>query len=205
MRRASARTMTQKKPSDPVRHACWSYRQSLSGGRRVVVQMAENGAATQSTEVATETRVNQGEAVRDTPRTYVGAYALCVREGRVLLARMAEGTRDAGAWTLPGGGLEWGEDPSAGVLRELGEETGLAGTITGIAGVYSKTYLRSEERPRDAVQHLGIVFTVDTHKGELRNEVGGTTDVCAWIPLAELESVTLVPLAQFGVGLIQNR
>ncbi|HEV2126341.1 MAG TPA: NUDIX domain-containing protein [Chloroflexota bacterium] len=86
-------------------------------------------------------------APEDTPRTYVGAYAVCVRDERILLARLVAGVMDAGMWTLPGGGLNWGEDPAVGVLRELEEETGLTGTITGILGIYSRSFLRSPERP----------------------------------------------------------
>ena len=137
----------------------------------------------------------------DTPRTYVGAYALCVRDGRILLARIIHGGVDAGMWTLPGGGLNWGEDPAVAVLRELEEETGLAGTITAIAGIYSRTYLRSPERPRDSIHHLGIVFTVDTPDAELRHEVNGSTDLCAWVPLADLHTLPLVPLAVYACTL----
>jgi 8-oxo-dGTP diphosphatase len=137
----------------------------------------------------------------DCPRTYVGAYALCVRDARVLLARIVPGGVDAGRWTLPGGGLHWGEDPAVGVLRELAEETGLGGTITGLAGVYSATYRRSPQRPRDSVHHLGIVFTVEAHEGALRPEVHGSTDRCAWIPLADLHALPLVALTSFAVGL----
>ena len=137
----------------------------------------------------------------DHPRTYVGAYALCVRDGRILLARIVGGGIDAGRWTLPGGGLDWGEDPAAGALRELEEETGLAGTITGIAGVYSHTYLRSPDRPGDSVQLLGIVFTVESPDADLRHEVDGTTDLCAWIPLADLPTLPLVPLAAYAARL----
>ena len=138
----------------------------------------------------------------DAPRTYIGAYALCVRDAHLLLARLAPGLREAGQWTLPGGGLNWGEDPAAGVLRELAEETGLAGTITGLAGVYSRTYPRSAARPVPPVHHLGILYTVRTHGEALRYEAGGSTDRCAWIPLTDLSRYPLVPLAAFGAALL---
>ena len=40
-------------------------------------------------------------------------------QGRVLLAR-----ERSGDWELPGGGLDHGEDPRAGLEREVAEETG---------------------------------------------------------------------------------
>ena len=43
---------------------------------------------------------------------YLGAYALCRDpSGRLLLARLGPGLLDEGLWTMPGGGVEWGEDP----------------------------------------------------------------------------------------------
>jgi putative (di)nucleoside polyphosphate hydrolase len=59
-------------------------------------------------------------------RRNVGA-ALFNREGRVLIARRADLREGAtGAWQLPQGGLDEGEDPRAAVLRELFEEIGTA-------------------------------------------------------------------------------
>ncbi|MGH8924396.1 MAG: NUDIX hydrolase [Acidimicrobiia bacterium] len=43
-----------------------------------------------------------------------------------LSSRISESEVEAGYWTLPGGGLDWGEDPSDGLRREFFEETGPA-------------------------------------------------------------------------------
>jgi len=59
-------------------------------------------------------------------RPNVGA-CLFNREGLVLVARRADqplGEAASGAWQLPQGGLDAGEDPEVGVLRELAEEIG---------------------------------------------------------------------------------
>ena len=60
-------------------------------------------------------------------RVYVGTYGFCRDlKGRLLLARLSEGEGpDAGLWTLPGGGVLWGEHPDQAVFREMEEETGL--------------------------------------------------------------------------------
>ena len=56
--------------------------------------------------------------------TRVGAYAVLVRDERLLLAHwVAEPGLQAG-WTLPGGGLEFGESPEQAAVREAREETG---------------------------------------------------------------------------------
>ena len=135
-------------------------------------------------------------------RTYIGSYALCVRDGRVLLTRLSSDRLDGGQWTLPGGGVEWGESPGDGALRELEEETGLTGTLGGVAGVYSKVYEPVPERRLEPLHHIGIVFWVEVNEGEVRHEVFGSTDFCAWVPVSELDSLALVPLAAFAAALI---
>jgi putative (di)nucleoside polyphosphate hydrolase len=45
------------------------------------------------------------------------------REGKVFVAQRLDSTLEA--WQMPQGGLDEGEDPEAGALRELEEETGI--------------------------------------------------------------------------------
>jgi len=131
----------------------------------------------------------------------LGAYAFCVRaDGAVLLARMAPDSPDAGSWTLPGGGVEFGEHPDDAVLRELREETGLIGERGQVVAVYSRTYERSATRARPPFQHLGLIYEVRVEEGELLHELGGSTDVCQWVAHAELSSRPLVELAAFAVA-----
>jgi ADP-ribose pyrophosphatase YjhB (NUDIX family) len=64
----------------------------------------------------------------------VAVGAICVREGRLLLVRRGRGTA-IGSWAPPGGRVEPGETVAEAVRRELEEETGLAGTVTGLCGL----------------------------------------------------------------------
>jgi putative (di)nucleoside polyphosphate hydrolase len=64
-------------------------------------------------------------------RPNVGA-CLFNRDGLVLIARRADlpaGEAASGAWQLPQGGLDEGEDPEAAVLRELSEEIGTSNAV----------------------------------------------------------------------------
>lgn len=133
--------------------------------------------------------------------TRLGAYAFCVRaDGAVLLARMAPGSPDSGSWTLPGGGVQFGEHPDDAVLRELREETGLIGERGQLVAVYSHTYNRTPTRDRAPFQHLGLIYEVRVEEGALLHEVGGSTDLCQWVAQAELPSQPLVELAAFAVA-----
>ena len=131
--------------------------------------------------------------------TRVAAYALCVEDGRILLCRIAPGYwSGVGEWTLPGGGLDFGEPPRDGAIRELAEETGLVGEITGLADVLS--WSGRWQHPRDGVDEayhgLQVVYRVRIIGGELRDEVGGSTDHAEWMSRGDAERAPLVELAR---------
>jgi ADP-ribose pyrophosphatase YjhB (NUDIX family) len=126
----------------------------------------------------------------------VGAYALVVDGERILLVRGAASSDDAGRWWLPGGGLEFGEDPAAAVLRELLEETGLEGRIDGLVEAFSTIYATTEDRPGVPLHMVGIVYRVSVAGGTLRDEVEGSTDACAWVDREEAAALPLSPGAR---------
>src|SRR5687767_10295849 len=74
-------------------------------------------------------------------RQRVAAYAVVLRERdgvvELLLSRLAPRISRSELWTLPGGGLDHGEDPRAALVREIQEETGLAAEVGETAHVYS--------------------------------------------------------------------
>lgn len=58
-------------------------------------------------------------------RIHVVAGALFDSAGRVLIAQRPPGKHMAGGWEFPGGKVEPGEEPRAGLVRELREELGI--------------------------------------------------------------------------------
>ncbi|NMD06819.1 MAG: 8-oxo-dGTP diphosphatase MutT [Phyllobacteriaceae bacterium] len=55
----------------------------------------------------------------------VAAVALVDADGRVLISQRPAGKSLAGLWEFPGGKIEAGERPEAGLIRELKEELGI--------------------------------------------------------------------------------
>jgi 8-oxo-dGTP diphosphatase len=133
-----------------------------------------------------------------TLRQYLGVYAVCLDASeRLLLCRLRAERPDAGRWTLPGGGLDWGEAPEQGVLREVTEETGL---VTDVAPTFLSVY--SGVYPESGVHHLGLLYRLQGLRGHLRDEPDGSTDRAAYFTRAELDHLPLVPLVRAALPLV---
>jgi ADP-ribose pyrophosphatase YjhB (NUDIX family) len=110
----------------------------------------------------------------------------------ILLCRLAPRISRQELWTLPGGGLDHGEDPRDALRREIVEETGLEAVVGETARVYSAHLPRAS---RDGVltdfHALRIVYDawVPADAPEPRVvEVDGSTVEAAWHPVSAVES-----------------
>jgi 8-oxo-dGTP diphosphatase len=144
--------------------------------------------------------VEPAESALETRRTRIAAYSICRdSSGRILLCRINSlGGAAAGRWILPGGGVEWGESPQQAAIRELAEETGLAGAIESIAGVFS-TVRRGASGGE--IHAVSIVFHVRISGGELRDEVDNSTDRSAWFAPAEIRELPLASVVRAALEL----
>lgn len=87
----------------------------------------------------------------------VAAYAVVVDDDRILLAHWNSPTRPA--WTMPGGGLDPGEDPMDAAVREVLEETGFHVELDGILGTDSQVIAEKDRfRGSGPIQALRIVY-----------------------------------------------
>jgi phosphohistidine phosphatase SixA len=148
----------------------------------------------------------RGAAQAGSQVTRIAAYALCVDEAeRVLLARLTYPELKAGWWTLPGGGIDFGEAPTEAVLRELTEETGLTGVVESLAGV--ETWVRRGPSPGgipEQFQAIQVIYRVRVTGGTLTDEVDGSTDAAAWFTRAELREIQVVELVEAGLRLLDS-
>ena len=120
-------------------------------------------------------------------RQRVAAYAVILRDGAILLSRLSERITPDELWTLPGGGLDHGEDPRDAVVREVHEETGLDAVVGETARVYSAHLPGVWRDGRRVDAHaLRIVYdgwvALDAPEPRVV-EVGGSTMAAAWHPV----------------------
>ncbi|BDV29349.1 NUDIX hydrolase [Microbacterium terricola] len=131
----------------------------------------------------------------------VAAYAVIVDDERnILLAHWNEGRR--AAWTLPGGGLEPGEDPENATRREVREETGYRVALGELLGIHSRVIPEGRRLTPGAtgpLHTLRIVYRARVTGGALRNEKDGSTDRAEWFPLAEVPELQRVKLVDIGL------
>lgn len=138
------------------------------------------------------------EPARRTQR--LGAYAVAVDPvAGLLLTRISPVGYPVGGWNLPGGGVDHGESPHDAVRRELYEETGLRARSVDLVDIHS---LHVVEPGRDDQYedyhgvHVLYRVTVDVEAPLRVVDVGGTTDLVAWVPLDEVRDLPLLPVVR---------
>jgi 8-oxo-dGTP diphosphatase len=120
--------------------------------------------------------------VSERPIVRVAAAILHRGDGKVLLAQRLPGTPYAGFWEFPGGKLESGESARDALLRELGEELGIA--VTRAAPWLTQRYAYPHA-------HVELAFfrVFDWH-GEPHGRDG---QAIAWQEPAKVEVAPLLP------------
>ena len=135
----------------------------------------------------------------------LAAYAVCIEDGRVLLAHYAP-ARFIACWTLPGGRVEHGEDPFDAVIREVAEETGCDAVVERLLGVDSRVIPVAEMRAPGPLPHhnVGIFYEVRITGGRLRPEPDGDIAESVWTPLRAVAGLRRSSLVDIGLALAQH-
>ena len=109
------------------------------------------------------------------------SLALCAqRLAHYRSGGLAAGNLGEGRWALPGGGLDFGEPPDGGAIREVAEETGLLARIDGEPQIFSDTGTWRLAVGDVPYHHVRFVYPMTITGGEERLEVGGSTDAFGW-------------------------
>ncbi|GAA3104388.1 NUDIX hydrolase [Streptomyces rectiviolaceus] len=135
----------------------------------------------------------------------LAAYAVCVEDGRALLARHVSPHGESN-WSLPGGRVEHGEDPFDAVIREVAEETGCAAVVERLLGVDSRVIPAAERTTPGGPEHqnVGIFYQVRITGGELRPEPNGQVVESVWTPIPDVAALRRSSLVDIGLTLART-
>lgn len=136
------------------------------------------------------------------------AYVVALDAQRQVLLTQFEkvGHPKSGAWTLPGGGMEWGEQAHETALRELKEETGLSAGIGPLLGVQSEWFDASTSQLGQRGLALRLIFEARNFAGELKADFtdDDTTAGAAWFTIREIQQLNRVEVVDFGLSLVSR-
>jgi ADP-ribose pyrophosphatase YjhB (NUDIX family) len=132
----------------------------------------------------------------------LAAYAWCERDDSLLLTRVSQHGPGGGLWTLPGGGLDFGEDPAAAATREVNEETGCDIELGDLLGIRSAVLEPAHTVSGHRVHTVGILYRGTITGGDLRLDYEGSTDLAAWVPFGELDDLPSVDLLTWARDLV---
>ena len=127
----------------------------------------------------------------------VGVGAVVVEEGRVLLVRRGREPLK-GQWSLPGGMLELGESLTAGVAREVLEETGLTVEPVELIELLDRIH-HQQERVR--FHYVIADYLCRVTGGTL--QAGSDADDVRWTERAEWNSHSALKLDPLTVRIIE--
>ena len=134
----------------------------------------------------------------------LAAYAVCIEDGRVLLARHVPPKGETN-WTLPGGRVEHAEDPFDAVIREVAEETGCDAVVERLLGVDSRVIPAADRFAGGPEHHnVGIFYQVRITGGQLRPEPNGETAESIWTPIPDVAYLRRSSLVDIGLALAQT-
>lgn len=128
--------------------------------------------------------------------THLGVYGIIIKDEKILLIEKSRGPH-RGKWDLPGGSIEFGEEPYQTLKRELYEETGIQQFSATIRSATSYTIVYPyKENQLEELHHIGILYDVEliSNDYDLKIDGDGEDSLGAeWIPIAELKHIATTP------------
>ena len=136
------------------------------------------------------------------------AYVVLIDANQqILLTQFSKaGHPKSGYWTLPGGGMEWGEQAHDTALRELSEETGLSADIGPLLGTQAEWFDETTSDHGERGLALRLIYFAENPTGPLKTNFSDddTTIAAAWIPISTVPQLNKVEVVDFGLSLISK-
>ncbi|MYZ10298.1 NUDIX domain-containing protein [Streptomyces sp. SID2999] len=114
--------------------------------------------------------------------------AIAVRDDRVLLLQRSEREKFLpGAWGVPCGKIEFGEELEDAVLREMKEESGLSGTVRALVG--SSRFMSKKDGI--SLHNIQLNYVVTDLAGSV--QLDASSQDHRWLGFSELRAFGLEP------------
>jgi 8-oxo-dGTP diphosphatase len=124
------------------------------------------------------------------PYQRTAAYGVVTSDRGVLLTELSALTSAPGRWTLPGGGLDPGEQPVAALHREVWEESGQSVERVRLLDAQTSHWVgRAPSGRLEDFHAVRIVYAAwcPQPTDPVVHDVGGSTESVRWVPRQELE------------------
>jgi ribonuclease HI len=130
----------------------------------------------------------------------ISVRAIIKKEGKTLLLRRANGRPSIlGKYELPGGRIDYGEQPEDAVRRYLHDDTKLHIQTAQLHDAV--TYVDHDDRD---IQYVVIVYLVALAPGDHGMELSPNYDKYQWSKLSNIQQNTLTDLTQLLLGIIEQ-
>ena len=178
-------------PDAALHRAGWVAGRPLKAGYRdgdVTVALEVSPASPTDAPPVERLVVHEEPGSDEVPQTHqrIGAYGVVLSERGLLGTVLSRITGAPGAWTLPGGGLEAGEEPAAGLLREVHEETGQRVVPGHLLALQSDHWIgRAPNGWLEDYHVLRIIYsaTCENPSRPRVHDLGGSTARADWVPV----------------------
>lgn len=118
-------------------------------------------------------------------RQRLAAYAIVLSDRGLLATEFSDRTAVAGLWSLPGGGIDPGENPAQTIQREVFEETGQNVEVMQFLDVQTDHWIgRSPHGVIEDFHAVRLIYAACCTEpvDPVVHDVGGTTASSAWVP-----------------------
>ncbi|OAB45315.1 NUDIX hydrolase [Paenibacillus glacialis] len=131
--------------------------------------------------------------------THLGVYGILIHNNTILLIKKSRGPHK-GKWDLPGGSIEFGEEPYETLKREFYEETGINELEGKMRTAISYTLVYPfKENELEELHHIGIIYDVKLTSSQyvLKTDGDGEDSLGAsWIDINEIDNIETTPFVR---------